>query len=66
MWATGNYLVFLPILSTSAIFTINLVAIGLFCVIAEVTDIIIWDGLVIYGFLIGSAVAYFLKSQSIY
>lgn len=40
-------------------------AIGLFCVIANTTDIIIWDNFVLFGFLLGSVIAYFLKSVSV-
>ena len=72
-WAVINYQIFLPLLNVSGMFIINLVMIGLFCVIAEVTDVIVWyfiyiyiylnrDEQVIFGFLIGSAVAYFIRS----
>lgn len=71
-WSVINYQIFLPLLNISGMFIINLVMIGLFCVIGEVTNVIIWfyfillilyrDTLVVYGFLIGSAVSYFIKS----
>ena len=61
-WATLNYTIFLPLLNTSGMFIINIVMIGLFCVISKVSNIIIWDALVIFGFLVGSALAYFLKT----
>ena len=70
-WAVINYQIFLPLLNVSGMFIINLVMIGLICVIAEVTDVIVWyfiyiylnrDEQVIFGFLIGSAVAYFIRS----
>ena len=66
MWASGNYQLFLPLLNTAGIFCINLVAIGLFCVIANTTDIVIWDNFVLFGFLLGSVIAYFLKAQSVH
>ena len=72
-WAAINYQIFLPVLNVSGMFIINLVMIGLFCVIAEVTDVIVWyfiyiyiylnrDEQVIFGFLIGAAVAFFIRS----
>lgn len=61
-WATLNYTIFLPLLNTSGMFIVNIVMIGLFCVISKVSNIIIWDALVIFGFLVGSALAYFLKT----
>ena len=35
-WATINYTIFLPLLGTSGMFMINIVMIGLFCVISKV------------------------------
>ena len=61
-WATINYTIFLPLLGTSGMFMINIVMIGLFCVISKVSNIVIWDALVIMGFLVGSALAYFLRT----
>lgn len=61
-WTTINYTIFLPLLNTSGMFMINIVMIGLFCVISKISKVVIWDALVIFGFLIGSALAYYLKS----
>jgi Na+/H+-translocating membrane pyrophosphatase len=41
-WAAQNYVIFLPILNTSGKFIINLLCIGLFCVIGKVINVIIW------------------------
>ena len=49
-WAVINYQIFLPLLNVSGMFIINLVMIGLFCVIAEVTDVIVWYFIYIYIF----------------
>ena len=61
-WAALNYVIFLPLLNTSGMFIANLIMVALFCVIGKVNNIIIWDALVIYGFLIGSILTYFLKT----
>ena len=61
-WAALNYVIFLPLLNTSGMFIANLIMVALFCVIGKVNNIIIWDALVIYGFLVGSILTYFLKT----
>ena len=44
---------------------INLVSIGLIDCVGTISDIVIWDAFVIYGFVIGSGFAYFLKGNSV-
>ena len=61
-WAALNYVIFLPLLNTSGMFIANLIMVALFCVIGKVNNIIIWDALVIYGFLIGSILTYLMKT----
>ena len=61
-WAALNYVIFLPLLNTSGMFIANLIMVALFCVIGKVNNIIIWDALVIYGFLIGSILTYLMNT----
>jgi hypothetical protein len=44
---------------------LNMVCIGLINEISAIEDVVIWDAFTIYGFIVGSGLAYFLNGNSV-
>jgi len=65
-WAARNYSVYVMLINNCGIFVVNLIAVGAILVLTKITGVLVWDSYVIFGLLVGSGLAYYLKGSSIY
>jgi len=54
------------IVNNGGIFIVNLLSIGAIVILTKLNEILIWNSYVIFGFLLGSGLAYYLKGSSIH
>lgn len=65
-WASKTYGSFIQVINAGSVFFINFGAIGAFLIIAHTQHLEFWDPRVLFGFLVGSSLAYYLKGSASY
>ena len=61
-WSARNYSVYAQIINGTGIFLTNIVAIGAILILTKISQVWIWSGFTLFGFLYGSALAYILRA----
>lgn len=65
-WCARNYSIYIQIVNAGGVFLANLVCIGCILVLTKISEVWMWSGFTLFGFLYGASFAYFLKGGSIW